>query len=134
MELTWRDPPPTWGALEFTRRPVGRIRTGPPTRAIAAASATCLAARNRRCGHPIRAGLRGCGKGVRHLVLTSGRRGHDGAVTDVLAAMIRRAAPADVGVLPGTPPVVAFGDPLGATSATLGINPSWAEYLGRDGQ
>jgi hypothetical protein len=36
-------------------------------------------------------------------------------------------------VVTGSTPVVAFGDPRTATVATLGINPSWREFLAHDG-
>lgn len=48
-----------------------------------------------------------------------------------LAEMIRRAAPAHTGVLTGTVPVVSFGDPTSSRVATLGINPSSAEFLSK---
>ena len=46
--------------------------------------------------------------------------------------MVRRPAPI-AEVVPGSTPVVAFGDFRKATVATLGINPSWREFLGADG-
>ena len=42
--------------------------------------------------------------------------------------MVRREAPV-AEVVPGSTPVVAFGDPFVATVATLGINPSLREFL-----
>jgi hypothetical protein len=45
--------------------------------------------------------------------------------------MVRRPAPVTE-VVPGTTPVIAFGDPRRAEVATLGINPSWREFLGDD--
>lgn len=51
-----------------------------------------------------------------------------------LAAMIRRPVPPDCHVFPGSTPVVAFGDPRRADVATLGINPSWAEFADKTGQ
>lgn len=50
-----------------------------------------------------------------------------------LAAMARRVAPAGSPVVPGSTPVVAFGDPRLAVVATLGINPSAAEFTSRQG-
>lgn len=47
-------------------------------------------------------------------------------------AMIRRPVPTGCQVLPGSAPVVAFGDPRTAEVATLGINPSWAEFADAD--
>ena len=41
--------------------------------------------------------------------------------------MVGRPAPVPE-VVPGSTPVIAFGDPLTATVATLGINPSWREF------
>ncbi|MDQ3432626.1 MAG: hypothetical protein M3467_10505 [Actinomycetota bacterium] len=48
--------------------------------------------------------------------------------------MIRRPYPRGCHVLPGSLPVVAFGDPRTAETATLGINPSWAEFADADGR
>src|SRR6516164_216438 len=36
-------------------------------------------------------------------------------------------------IVTGSTPVVAFGDPRAAIVATLGINPSWREFLSDDG-
>ena len=47
-----------------------------------------------------------------------------------LIAMVRREAPVTE-VVPDSTPVVAFGDPFVATVATLGINPSLREFMGR---
>lgn len=49
-----------------------------------------------------------------------------------LAQMVRRFAPTSA-VIPGTTPVIAFGDPGRAQIATLGINPSWHEFCRADG-
>ncbi len=49
-----------------------------------------------------------------------------------VVAMVRRALPRGCGVVPGSTPVVAFGDPQSAEIATLGINPSWAEFCAGD--
>jgi hypothetical protein len=46
--------------------------------------------------------------------------------------MVGRPAPVPE-VVPGSTPVIAFGDPLTATVATLGINPSWRKFLTDDG-
>jgi hypothetical protein len=46
--------------------------------------------------------------------------------------MVRRPAPV-AEVVAGSTPVIAFGDPRAATVATLGINPSWREFLADDG-
>jgi hypothetical protein len=50
------------------------------------------------------------------------------ALPDHVVAMVRRPVPEGCSVEPGTTPVVAFGDPATAEVATLGINPSWAEF------
>ncbi len=47
---------------------------------------------------------------------------------------VRRKAPENCCVLPGSLPVVAFGDPSKARVATLALNPSSAEFLTRKGQ
>ena len=47
---------------------------------------------------------------------------------------IRRPIPTDSCVVPGSTPVVAFGNARTATVATLGLNPSRAEFLDRDGR
>ena len=52
-------------------------------------------------------------------------------VPEYLIDMVRREAPV-VEVVPGSTPVVAFGDPFVANAATLGINPSSREF--RDGE
>jgi hypothetical protein len=44
-------------------------------------------------------------------------------------AMVRRPLPSECHVVEGSTPVVAFGDPSVAEVATLGINPSKAEFL-----
>jgi hypothetical protein len=45
-----------------------------------------------------------------------------------LVKMVRRVPPAGAPVVPGSTPVVAFGDPTRAEVATLGINPSRVEF------
>lgn len=52
-----------------------------------------------------------------------------GQIPDYIERRIRRPIPADSFVIPGTTPVVAFGDISQARVATLGINPSWFEFL-----
>jgi len=49
-------------------------------------------------------------------------------IPEYITRMICRPVPA-AEVIQGTTPVLAFGDPRHATVATLGINPSWREYL-----
>lgn len=46
---------------------------------------------------------------------------------------IRRPIPLNSNVVPGSTPVVSFGDALSAKVATLGLNPSRAEFLDRGG-
>ena len=48
--------------------------------------------------------------------------------------MVRRKAPTDCGVIPGSTPVISFGDFRTARVATLGINPSKREFLSPSGQ
>ncbi|MHB1535641.1 MAG: hypothetical protein ACYC1D_13740 [Acidimicrobiales bacterium] len=52
---------------------------------------------------------------------------------EVTVAMVRRPPPAGCAVVGGSTPVVAFGDPIRAEVATLGINPSGREFLGPGG-
>ncbi|WP_041298493.1 hypothetical protein [Ilumatobacter coccineus] len=54
-------------------------------------------------------------------------------VPEYVADMIRTPAPEGVGVLAGSTPVVSFGDASTARVATLGINPSWAEFANQKG-
>lgn len=49
-------------------------------------------------------------------------------VPEYVAARIRRPPPPNSHVLPGSTPVVAFGDPRRARVATLGLNPSRIEF------
>ncbi len=51
-----------------------------------------------------------------------------------LTAMVRRTPPDSAGVVRGSTPVVAFGDPSRAWVATLGINPSRNEFLDSQGR
>ena len=55
-----------------------------------------------------------------------------GAIPEYLALMVRRPTPATA-VIPGTTPVISFGDPRRAEIASLGINPSWQEFSKTDG-
>lgn len=52
---------------------------------------------------------------------------------DYLQAMIVREPPSGCSVVPGSTPVVSFGDVSSARVATLGINPSWGEFLTKSG-
>jgi hypothetical protein len=53
---------------------------------------------------------------------------HHGQIGPAVAERIRRPVPAGLSVLPGSLPVVSFGDPSQATVATLSLNPSWREF------
>jgi hypothetical protein len=50
-----------------------------------------------------------------------------GDIPEYLVRMVRRPVPAEA-VIPGTRPVIAFGDPRRAAIATVGINPSLREF------
>lgn len=52
---------------------------------------------------------------------------------DYIERRIRRSIPPDSGVVPGSTPVVSFGNSRTAVFATLGINPSRAEFLAKNG-
>lgn len=51
------------------------------------------------------------------------------SVPDYIGRRIRRPIPYGCSVVPGSTPVVAFGDPTTAAIATLGLNPSKQEFL-----
>jgi hypothetical protein len=55
------------------------------------------------------------------------------AIPEYLIRMVCRPVPAKE-VIPGTTPVIAFGDPRQAEIATLGINPSLREFHTADGK
>lgn len=55
------------------------------------------------------------------------------AIASFVADRIRRPIPSGLSVLPGSLPVVSFGDPDRAVVATLSLNPSWREFQSRDG-
>lgn len=57
----------------------------------------------------------------------------DETVPAQIADRIRRIAPIDACVLPGSLPVVSFGNLTRASTATLALNPSAVEFLARDG-
>lgn len=54
-------------------------------------------------------------------------------VAQAVADRIRRPMPHDLSVLPGSLPVVAFGDSMSAAVATLSLNPSWIEFESASG-
>src|SRR5437899_2490960 len=51
------------------------------------------------------------------------------AIPEYAVVMVCRLPPAGAPIVPGSTPVVAFGDPARATVATLGINPSKNEFM-----
>jgi len=55
-------------------------------------------------------------------------------IADYVEERIRRPAPPDAAVVPGSTPVIAFGDPNTSRVATLGLNPSRAEFLSPAGK
>jgi hypothetical protein len=59
-----------------------------------------------------------------------GEAGVSTRLADHVVAMVRRLPPSGAPVVPGSTPVVAFGDPSSAEVATLGINPSRVEFIG----
>jgi hypothetical protein len=60
--------------------------------------------------------------------------GADDFLPDYIEARFRQPAPLGVRVVPGSTPVVAFGDLRKARVATLAINPSFGEFLHLDGR
>lgn len=54
-------------------------------------------------------------------------------IPSYIDARIRRPPPQDCFVVPGSTPVVSFGNAMTATVATLGLNPSRVEFLKDDG-
>src|SRR5579871_2332551 len=54
-------------------------------------------------------------------------------VPQYIADRIRQRPPAGIRVVPGSTPVVAFGDVRSASVATLGLNPSKNEFLDSQG-
>ncbi len=54
-------------------------------------------------------------------------------IAPTVAERIRRPIPPSLSVLPGSLPVVSFGDPDRAVAATLSLNPSWKEFQSQDG-
>jgi hypothetical protein len=55
-------------------------------------------------------------------------------IPDYIEKRLRAAPPDGCGVVPGSTPVVAFGNPTVARVATLGLNPSRQEFLDRSGR
>lgn len=51
-----------------------------------------------------------------------------------IAERIRRQLPPDASIVPGSTPVIAFGDVRSAAVATLGLNPSRLEFQDKQGQ
>jgi transposase-like protein len=58
----------------------------------------------------------------------------DTAIPPYVLERVRRSIPPSSMVVPGSTPVVAFGNARRATVATLGLNPSRVEFLDRHGQ
>lgn len=56
------------------------------------------------------------------------------AVASVVADRVLRPVPPGLGVLPGSLPVVSFGDPGVAAVATVSLNPSWLEFQSPSGE
>lgn len=56
------------------------------------------------------------------------------AIPNYIARRLRMPAPAHCAMVPGSTPVIAFGDPRTARVATLGLNPSRREILDRHGR
>ncbi len=54
-------------------------------------------------------------------------------IPDYIEHRIRRSIPTGAFVIPGSTPVVSFGDAINAKAATLGLNPSRVEFLDRSG-
>ena len=73
---------------------------------------------SRRPNHPHR----------RAALPTDADRSTSGGLQEYVVAMVRRLPPDGVPVVPGSTPVIAFGDPSRAEVATLGINPSAVEF------
>lgn len=55
-------------------------------------------------------------------------------LADHVAARLRRLPPSDAHVVPGSTPVLSFGNASVAEVATLGLNPSRQEFLDRNGR
>jgi hypothetical protein len=58
----------------------------------------------------------------------------DATMPDYIVERIRRPPPEGCEVVPGSTPVIAFGDVRTARVATLGLNPSKSEFLNKHGQ
>jgi hypothetical protein len=56
-----------------------------------------------------------------------------GPVPDYVEERLRRPPPEGCNVIPGSTPVVGFGDPRNAKVATIGLNPNRLEFLDSDG-
>ena len=63
-----------------------------------------------------------------------GYKGTPSVIPDYVERRLRAALPDGCGVVPGSTPVVAFGDPGVARVATLGLNPSRREFLDGSGR
>jgi hypothetical protein len=56
-----------------------------------------------------------------------------GPIPEYLEARLRRPPPDGCNVIPGSTPVVGFGDPRNAKVATIGLNPNRLEFLDAEG-
>ena len=56
-----------------------------------------------------------------------------GPIPEYVEARLRRPQPEGCNVIPGSTPVVGFGDPRNAKIATIGLNPNRLEFLDADG-
>jgi len=56
-----------------------------------------------------------------------------GPIPEYVEQRLRRPPPEGCNVIPGSTPVVGFGDPRNATVATIGLNPNRLEFLDSDG-
>ena len=55
-------------------------------------------------------------------------------ISEYIITRLRRTVPDGSSVVPGSTPVIAFGDPRKARVATLGFNPSRVEFLSNSGR
>ena len=63
----------------------------------------------------------------------SNRRIMPASVPVEVVKHLKRAIPTNLEVVPGSLPVISFGDPTKARVATVSLNPSWHEFLTKDG-
>ena len=63
----------------------------------------------------------------------SNRSHGDGLLPEYVVRRLRQQPPAGVPVVPGSTPVLSFGNPWTASVATVGLNPSRREVVDVDG-